>query len=272
MTWVRSAFVSVFAAMLIPAQQPPAPPAPQVLSIAPQITLRYTAPWKTSGAAFQNAHELVLTRTAAVRPEGATETQNVEYPQARVLITTEQRSSHDDALKRLQDIAKSRSGTVHFLQLGGWPAVQLEVCRGAAHARRPTTRRRAGIFGKPSQPAGAAGHCGHCRRLDRASFRYFSFAGCSSRHVTAGRTARNRQFIPHPRQPGRRPEIDQNFAGKRPSQTIAARQGHEPGQCPASRGIERAAAQHRRNRCFRDRRGRVGDYSQLRRQEHYCRE
>ncbi|MGA8577949.1 MAG: hypothetical protein WB579_04675, partial [Bryobacteraceae bacterium] len=96
------------------------------MSITPQITLRYAAPWKPSGAVFRNAQELVLTRIAAVRPEGATETQNVEYPQARVLITTEQRSSHDDAVKRLQDIAKSRSGTVRFLQIGGWPAVELE--------------------------------------------------------------------------------------------------------------------------------------------------
>ncbi|MFZ0935866.1 MAG: hypothetical protein ACLP6W_23320 [Bryobacteraceae bacterium] len=127
MRCVRLALVSFSAAMLIQAQQPPQPqPEPRVLSITPQITLRYAAPWKPSGAVFRNAQELVLTRIAAVRPEGATETQNVEYPQARVLITTEQRSSHDDAVKRLQDIAKSRSGTVRFLQIGGWPAVELE--------------------------------------------------------------------------------------------------------------------------------------------------
>jgi len=127
MRCVRLALVSVSAAMLIPAQQPPQPqPEPRVLSITPQITLRYAAPWKPSGAVFRNAQELVITRTAAVRPEGATQTQNVEYPQARVLITTEQRTSHDDALNRLQDIAKSRSGTVRFLAIGGWPAVELE--------------------------------------------------------------------------------------------------------------------------------------------------
>src|ERR1017187_10430781 len=125
MNWVRLAFVFVIAAMSISAQQPPQPPQPEprILSLAPQITVRYNAPWKPSGAVFLNAHELVLTATAAVKPEGAAQTQNVEYPQARVLITTEQRLSHDDALQRLQGIAKSRAGTVRFSEIGSWPAV-----------------------------------------------------------------------------------------------------------------------------------------------------
>jgi len=122
------ACVFVSAAMLVPAEQPPQqqPAEQRVLTITPQITLRYAAPWKPSGAVFQNAHELILPTTASVRVPGGTQTQNVEYPLARVLVTTEQRLSHDDALQRLQDIAKSRTGTVRFLEIGSWPAVEIE--------------------------------------------------------------------------------------------------------------------------------------------------
>ena len=124
MKLLRSALVFVSTAVLLPAQQPPAEP--RVLAITPQITLRYAAPWKPSGAVFQNAHELVLTTTGPAKLPGTTQTQNVEYPFARVFITTEQRLSHDEALQRLQDIAKSRTGTVRFLVIGSWPAMQIE--------------------------------------------------------------------------------------------------------------------------------------------------
>jgi hypothetical protein len=108
--------IALVTTTLVQGQQPPQQPQPQVLTIRPQITVRYASPWKPSGATFQNAHELLLTTTA----------QNVELPQARVLITSETRLNRDDALQRLRDIAKSRSGTVSYLTIASWPAVQLE--------------------------------------------------------------------------------------------------------------------------------------------------
>ena len=52
--------------------------------------------------------------------------QPVELPLARMLVTTEPRSSHADALKRLEDIAASRPEQARFLEIDGWPAVELE--------------------------------------------------------------------------------------------------------------------------------------------------
>ena len=141
MILLRSALVALSAALSLEAQPPQPPPAEvRALTISPQITVRYGAPWKPSGAVFRNAHELVLTRTAAVRAQPTAQAQNVEYPIARVFITTEPRLSHDDALQRLQDIARSRTGTVTFLEIGTWPAVQIEFVENLPTRGAPQQR------------------------------------------------------------------------------------------------------------------------------------
>jgi hypothetical protein len=77
------------------------------------VFLSHPVTW-TLGAQYRNAYEL-LTRTE--RPEGV-------VIEARMLITTEQRQSHAEALRRLADIAKEIESPPSFLVIGGWPALQ----------------------------------------------------------------------------------------------------------------------------------------------------
>lgn len=123
MKYALPVLLSIFFAPLLSAAQQTSAPPPGVLQLAPQTTLRFNAPWKPSGVMYSNAHELVLTRPSPVHPAAAG---TIEAPAARVLITTEPRSSHEDALKRLQEIAESRRGTVRFVEINGWPAVEIE--------------------------------------------------------------------------------------------------------------------------------------------------
>jgi hypothetical protein len=119
---LRPAFASLlicFTATFVLAQGKPQP-ANKTLELAPQSAIRYADPWKPSGVKYANVHELVLVSKAA--PAG-----EVEVPSARILITSEQRTSQQDAINRLRDIAKSRPGaTIRYVQIGGWPAVVLE--------------------------------------------------------------------------------------------------------------------------------------------------
>ena len=98
----------------------------RTLVIDRELNLRYRVPWTPSGVKYSNAHELVVTKQAPA-PLGAPEPgKMVQSVLARVLITTEPRSNHEDAIKRLQDIAASRLETARFVEIGGWPAVELE--------------------------------------------------------------------------------------------------------------------------------------------------
>ncbi|MBM3776163.1 MAG: hypothetical protein FJW37_13530 [Acidobacteria bacterium] len=97
----------------------------QLLSIAPQTSVRVPARWKPSGVRYSNAQELVVTGQAKVAAAPG-QPDVVDYSMARVLITTEQRTSHQDALKRLEDIAVSRTEPARYVEIGGWPAVELD--------------------------------------------------------------------------------------------------------------------------------------------------
>ena len=106
------------------AQQQPTSPM-RVLTIAPQAEVRYAAPWTPSAVKYSNAQELVVTRETRLRePSGQEEVAQAVV--ARTLITTEQRLNHEDAVKRLEDIAASRNEPARFLEIGGWPAVEIE--------------------------------------------------------------------------------------------------------------------------------------------------
>ncbi len=94
----------------------------KLLTIAPGTTVRYSAPWKISGAQYSNAQELIV----PAQTSGATQGTPVESALARILITTEERTSTADALQRLQDIARSRGGTPRVTEIGGWPAIIIE--------------------------------------------------------------------------------------------------------------------------------------------------
>lgn len=108
----------LFATSMKVAAEQPKSPAPHILEVAPQSTIRYSDSWRPSGVTYKNAKELVLVQPA---------TTGTAVHGARILITTEQRLSHEDALQRLGDIAKSRGNAkVQFVEIGGWPAVVLE--------------------------------------------------------------------------------------------------------------------------------------------------
>ena len=118
----------LFATSLTAAADQSKTPKSTLLTVAPQTTVRYSQPWRPSGVEYSNAKELILV---------SREKQTAETS-ARVLITTEQRLNHEDALQRLRDIAESTTnGTVRFVEIGGWPAVVLEFMEPLAQPGAP---------------------------------------------------------------------------------------------------------------------------------------
>ena len=97
----------------------------KTFAFAPQSEIRFAAPWQLSAVKYTNAQELVVMSTAEPSTKGKGVEQMAEHPIARVLITTETRSNHEDALKRLESIAASRDATAEFVEIGGWPAVEV---------------------------------------------------------------------------------------------------------------------------------------------------
>ena len=70
--------------------------------------------WSPSERKFRNAVEIVF---RAERTESA-------LLEARILISTEPRRSHEEALNRLVEIAAEYDTRPTFLEIGGWPAMQ----------------------------------------------------------------------------------------------------------------------------------------------------
>jgi hypothetical protein len=98
----------------------------KVLALDPQSEIRFAPPWTLSAMKYGNAKELVVM--------GPT-----QFPVARALITIEPRRSYADALERLQAIAASRDESAEFIEIGGWPAVEVKFSellprRGGARA------------------------------------------------------------------------------------------------------------------------------------------
>lgn len=118
--------------------QEPGSPLSKILTIAPQSTVRYGEPWRPSNVEYSNARELIFVTPA----------KQGEALSARILITTEQRLNHDDALQQLSDIGKSRSGKLRFLEIGGWPAVIIEFVEPLPTRGAPQRKE-----GRTSEPA-----------------------------------------------------------------------------------------------------------------------
>src|SRR5271165_7195490 len=87
----------LFATSLTAAADQSKTPTSTLLTVAPQTTVRYSQAWRPSGIKYSNAKELIL-----VTPQ-----KQAAETSARVLITTEQRLSHEDALQRLRDIGEA---------------------------------------------------------------------------------------------------------------------------------------------------------------------
>src|ERR1043166_4936847 len=84
---------------------------PRAVTLGPAV-VRWEAPWTRSGIEYRNAVELAIKGPAG------------QYA-ARVLTTTEPRTSPADAVQRLSEIAAERNATAKFLQIGGGPAVEI---------------------------------------------------------------------------------------------------------------------------------------------------
>lgn len=126
MRWARSTVLLVFHAalllsllgILVANQSAEAAQA----TAAPGFSIKPTRPWTASGVRYRNAQEYVVTGKALGRKERAAAAAVL----AHMLVTTEPRTSHEDALKRLADIAASRDATIEYVEIGGWPAVELQ--------------------------------------------------------------------------------------------------------------------------------------------------
>ena len=92
----------------------------ETLAIAPGVDVRVSPLWKRSPISYSNAVELIAVRPMAV---GAAPQEDV--PQARLLISTERRTSNADAARRLGEIARERTADVRFVEIGSWPAVEI---------------------------------------------------------------------------------------------------------------------------------------------------
>jgi hypothetical protein len=106
--------------------QAPANADTRVLSVTPQATIRAAPKWQAPAEKYSNARELIVTGKAMASPQPGAPPQMVDATLARVMVSEEQRTSHEDALQRLQDIALSRSEPARFTEIGGWPAVEID--------------------------------------------------------------------------------------------------------------------------------------------------
>jgi hypothetical protein len=89
------------------------------IALDPQTSVRLVPPWSASGVKYGNGQELVATERGAGTDEAS------HAILGRTLITIEPRTDHADAVKRLSDIARSREAKIRFLEVAGWPAVEL---------------------------------------------------------------------------------------------------------------------------------------------------
>jgi hypothetical protein len=98
---------------------------PQELTFDGLFTVRYPANWSELPSVYRNSRTLV---SVPKSEHGKLSAVNNAYGAgervARVMITIEQRLSHDEAVQRLREIANSYSTPATFLEIGGWPALE----------------------------------------------------------------------------------------------------------------------------------------------------
>jgi hypothetical protein len=99
------------------------------VSIGKLGTISYALPWQVLESRYSNAHELIRLPQPPFSSNAVAQDQkapSANGPLARLLITTEKRSSPEEAVKRLLQLAVSRAASVRFYALSGWPAVELQ--------------------------------------------------------------------------------------------------------------------------------------------------
>ena len=98
---------------------------PQELAFDSQFTLRYPANWSELPSVYRNSKTLVsVPKNEHAKLSATKNAYGLGERVARVVITIEQRRSHDEAVQRLREIASSFGTPATFLEIGGWPALE----------------------------------------------------------------------------------------------------------------------------------------------------
>ena len=92
-----------------------------------RITVAYPDKWSVMPGGSANAYELINVpaeeQQSAAR--AAEEQQDAARAgAARIIIITEHRTDHAEAVRRLKEIAEEEESSPTFLNIGGWPALQ----------------------------------------------------------------------------------------------------------------------------------------------------
>ena len=131
--WSGKAIISVFVAMLLvfwaektSLAQQEAVRGFKDLTLDSQSEIRFAAPWTPSAMKYTNAQELVIIGGTKPTIEAKGIEQLTQFSVARALITVEPRSSYADAITRLETIRASRTEPAEFIEIGGWPAVEVK--------------------------------------------------------------------------------------------------------------------------------------------------
>ena len=106
------------------------------VEVAPQVRVPLRDGWRVQPQSSRNLTELV-------RDEGG-------KPAARASISAEPRLDHDEAVRRLREIAEEREGERSFTELCGWPALVRRAKVTSAPPARPSAD-----GGDEPQPAAA---------------------------------------------------------------------------------------------------------------------
>ncbi len=109
-SWITAVAVLSAATAALAGQSAPAPLVHDLEIKARGIHVRYPAGWTVGPHRYTNADELWQVPAAGKA--------------ARIMITTETRINHKDAVQRLFEIASEEPVTSTMLEIGGWPALQ----------------------------------------------------------------------------------------------------------------------------------------------------
>ena len=130
MDWARWIFVILLVSLTLPALANDARGQTELVEtrlaeISDKITIKHPPSWTPSTVTYANARELVVTRTVRTPAREGEAEQAAETVDARMMIMSEPRKNHADALNRLSNLTAERRGNVRFLEIGGWPAVEI---------------------------------------------------------------------------------------------------------------------------------------------------
>jgi hypothetical protein len=93
-------------------------------------------------------HQRVGGALELVTPQQTPE--NQPAPQARLVVTTEHRRNHEEALRRLKEIAGEVKEAPTFLAIGGWPALQRQYVAPLPRAPEETANAKQSDLDRPA--------------------------------------------------------------------------------------------------------------------------